>query len=379
MNFDLTPEQEMMRDAARDFAQSELAPIAERMDKEGKMDPAVLEKLGELGYLGMPASIDDGGAGMDTVESTLTIEEISRASASVGVVLSVHNSLGVKIIDELAPPDVRARLLPDVVTGKKICAFAITEPDAGSDAASIKCKAVRDGDNYIVNGSKIFISHSEYADVFITFVRTGPGERHKGMSALVVEKGMPGFSIGKVEKKMGLRASSLTELLFEDAVIPVANRILEEGEGFTVAMANLEGGRIGIAAQSLGLGQAALDEAIKYAKERHQFGKPLTAFQGTAFKLAEMKMDVDAARLLVYRAAYLDSQKKKCPLEASMAKLYASEMANRVTAHAVQIHGGYGVIEEFPVERYYRDARVLTIYEGTSEVQKMVMLKEMLK
>ncbi len=379
MDFELTPEQAMYRDAARDFAQGELAPIAERMDKEGKMDPGVLKKLGELGYLGMPAPEEYGGADMDVLSSAITIEEISRACASTGVVLSVHNSLGVDILNKLAPPDVKERLLRDAATGRKICAFALTEPEAGSDAASLKCKAVRDGDNYIVNGTKIFISHSEYADIFITFVRTGPGERHKGITALVVEKGMPGFSIGKIEKKMGLRASSTTELVFEDAVVPVANRILGEGEGFKVALSNLEGGRIGIAAQALGLGQAALDESIKYAKERKQFGKTLTEFQAISFKLAEMKMDVDAARLLVYRAAWIYGGGKKCPLEASMAKLYASEMANRVTARAVQIHGGYGYIEDFPVERYYRDARVLTIYEGTSEVQKMVMLREMLK
>lgn len=379
MNFEFTEEQLMIRDAARDFAQNELAPLAERMDQERKMDPGLLKKLGELGYLGMAAPVDAGGAEMSALEWTLVIEEISRACASTGVLLSVHNELGVDIIHKLASEPLRKRLLPEAASGRKICAFALTEPDAGSDAAGIQCKAVRDGDNYIVNGTKIFISHSEYADIFITFVRTGPGERHKGMSALVVEKGMPGFSIGKIEKKMGLRASSTTELIFEDAVIPVANLILEEGEGFKVAMSNLEGGRIGIAAQSLGVGQAALNEALKYAKERRQFGKLLTEFQGVSFKLAEMKMDVDAARLLVYRAAWMYGQDKKCTLEASMAKLYASEMANRVTADAVQIHGGYGYIEDFPVERYYRDARVLTIYEGTSEIQKLVMLKEILK
>lgn len=379
MNFEFTEEQLMIRDAARDFAQNELAPLAERMDQERKMDPGLLKKLGELGYLGMAAPVDAGGAEMSALEWTLVIEEISRACASTGVLLSVHNELGVDIIHKLASEPLRKRLLPEAASGRKICAFALTEPDAGSDAAGIQCKAVRDGDNYIVNGTKIFISHSEYADIFITFVRTGPGERHKGMSALVVEKGMPGFSIGKIEKKMGLRASSTTELIFEDAVIPVTNRILEEGEGFKVAMSNLEGGRIGIAAQSLGVGQAALNEALKYAKERRQFGKLLTEFQGVSFKLAEMKMDVDAARLLVYRAAWMYGQDKKCTLEASMAKLYASEMANRVTADAVQIHGGYGYIEDFPVERYYRDARVLTIYEGTSEIQKLVMLKEILK
>lgn len=379
MNFEFTEEQLMIRDTARDFAQNELAPLAERMDQERKMDPGLLKKLGELGYLGMAAPVDAGGAEMSALEWTLVIEEISRACASTGVLLSVHNELGVDIIHKLASEPLRKRLLPEAASGRKICAFALTEPDAGSDAAGIQCKAVRDGDNYIVNGTKIFISHSEYADIFITFVRTGPGERHKGMSALVVEKGMPGFSIGKIEKKMGLRASSTTELIFEDAVIPVTNRILEEGEGFKVAMSNLEGGRIGIAAQSLGVGQAALNEALKYAKERRQFGKLLTEFQGVSFKLAEMKMDVDAARLLVYRAAWMYGQDKKCTLEASMAKLYASEMANRVTADAVQIHGGYGYIEDFPVERYYRDARVLTIYEGTSEIQKLVMLKEILK
>jgi alkylation response protein AidB-like acyl-CoA dehydrogenase len=379
MDFELNEEQMMIRDTARDFAQNVLAPLAEKMDQERKMDPGILKKLGELGYLGMLAPIDVGGAEMSPLEVAFVIEEISRACASTGMLLSVHNELGVDILHKLAPEPVRERLLPDAAAGKKICAFALTEPGCGSDAAGVQCKAVRDGDNYIVNGTKIFISHSEYADIFITFVRTGPDERHKGMSALVIEKGMPGFSIGKIEKKMGLRASSTTELIFEDAVVPVANRILEEGEGFKVALSNLEGGRIGIAAQSLGIGQAALDEAVKYAKERRQFGKPITEFQGVSFKLAEMKMDVDAARLLLYRASWLYSQGKKCPMEASMAKLYASEMANRVTAQAVQIHGGYGYIEDFPVERYYRDARVLTIYEGTSEVQKMVMLKEMLK
>ncbi len=379
MDFEFTEEQLMIRDAARDFAQNELAPLAEKMDQERKMDPGLLKKLGELGYLGMTAPVDAGGAEMSALEWTLVIEEISCACASTGLLLSVHNELGVDIIHKLAPEHIRERLLPEAASGRKICAFALTEPDAGSDAAGIQCKAVRDGDNYIVNGTKIFVSHSEYADIFITFVRTGPEERHKGMSVLIVEKGMPGFSIGKIEKKMGLRASSTTELIFEDAKIPVANRILEEGDGFKVALSNLEGGRIGIAAQSLGVGQAALNEAMKYAKERQQFGKPLTDFQGVSFKLAEMKMDVDAARLLVYRAAWMYGRGKKCPLEASMAKLYASEMANRVTADAVQIHGGYGYIEDFPVERYYRDARVLTIYEGTSEIQKLVMLKEMLK
>lgn len=379
MDFKLTPEQQMFRDAARDFAQNELAPIAEKMDKECKMDPGILKKLGELGYLGMPAPEEVGGAGMDALAAALTIEEISRACASTGALLSVHNSLGVDIVYKLAPEPLKERLLPDMASGKKICAFALTEPGAGSDAAALQCKAVRDGDDYIVNGTKIFISHSEYADLFMAFVRTGPGERHKGISALVVEKGTPGFSIGKVEKKMGLRASSTTELLFEDARVPVANRILDEGEGLKVALSNLEGGRISIAAQSLGIAQAAYDESLKYAQERKQFGKELTQFQGISFKLAEMLTDIEAARLLVYRAAWIYSSGTKCPMEAAMAKLYASEMANRVTAHAVQIHGGYGYMEDFPVERYYRDARVLTIYEGTSEIQKLVMLKEMLK
>jgi len=379
MDFELTAEQLMFRDAARDFAQSELAPIAERMDRERKIEPGVLDKLGKLGYLGMPVPEEYGGAAMDVIASALTIEEISRACASTGLLMSVHNSLALEIMLKLAPEKLHERLIRDMAAGRKIGAFALTESGAGSDAAAVACRAERKGDDYIVNGTKLFVSNAEYADVFIVFVRTGPGERHKGMSALCVESGTPGFKLGKIEKKMGLRASSLAELIFEDARIPVENRILDEGEGLKVALANLEGGRIGIAAQSLGIAQAAYDEALKYAKERKQFGKTLTEFQAISFMLAEMKMDIEAARLLVYRAAWMRTKGKRCPLEASMAKLYASEMANRVTASAVQIHGGYGYIEDFPVERYYRDARVLTIYEGTSEVQKMVMMKEILK
>nr|WP_263324131.1 acyl-CoA dehydrogenase [Neobacillus sp. Marseille-Q6967] len=376
MNLTFTEEQEMMRKMVRDFANSEIAPFVEKMEK-GEFPREILRKMGELGLMGIPVPEKYGGAEMDFVSYIIAIHEISKVSATVGVILSVHTSVGTNPILYFGSEEQKQRFIPKMATGEYLGAFCVTEPSSGSDAKSLKSRAVRKGDHYVINGSKVFITNGGEADVYIVFASTNPELGSKGISAFIVEKNTPGLVIGKDEKKMGLHGSRTVQLTFEEMKVPVANRLGEEGEGFKIAMANLDVGRIGIAAQALGIAEAAYEAAVKYAKDRHQFGKPIASQQGIAFKLADMATSVEAAKLLLYRAADLRGQGLKCGLEASMAKLFASRTAVEVTTEAIQVFGGYGYTEDYPVERYFRDAKVTEIYEGTSEIQRIVISKNL--
>jgi len=378
MNLRFTEEQEMMRKMVRDFAESEIAPFIERME-EGEFPRHLLKKMGELGLMGIPIPEEYGGAGMDFTSYIIAIHELSRVSATIGVILSVHTSVGTNPILYFGTEEQKKKYVPKLASGEYLGAFCLTEPSAGSDAASLKTRAVLDGDYYRLNGSKVFITNGGEADTYIVFARTGEGERSKGISAFIVEKDTPGFIIGKDEKKMGLHGSRTVQITFEDAMVPKENLLGEEGEGFKIAMANLDVGRIGIAAQSLGIAQAALEHAVSYAKERHQFGKPIAANQGIGFKLADMATQVEAAELLTYRAAYLRQNGLPCGKEASMAKLFASQAAMDVSTEAIQVYGGYGYTKDYPVERFFRDAKVCQIYEGTSEIQRLVISKHLMK
>ncbi|WP_163184150.1 acyl-CoA dehydrogenase [Neobacillus sedimentimangrovi] len=376
MNLTFTEEQEMMRKMVRDFAQTEIAPFVEKMEK-GEFPRPILRKMGELGLMGIPVPEKYGGAEMDFTSYIIAINELSRVSATVGVILSVHTSVGTNPILYFGTEEQKQKYVPKLASGEFLGAFCLTEPSAGSDAASLKSRAVRDGDHYIINGSKVFITNGGEADIYIVFAKTNPDLRSKGVSAFIVEKNTPGLIIGKDEKKMGLHGSRTVQLTFEDMRVPAENLLGQEGEGFKIAMANLDVGRIGIAAQALGIAEAALSAATEYAKSRHQFGKPIAAQQGIGFKLADMATSVEAAKLLVYRAADLRSRGVKCGLEASMAKLFATRTAVEVTTEAIQVFGGYGYTEDYPVERYFRDAKVTEIYEGTSEIQRIVISKHL--
>jgi acyl-CoA dehydrogenase len=376
MNLTFTEEQEMMRKMVRDFAQTEIAPFVEKMEK-GEFPRPILRKMGELGLMGIPVPEKYGGAEMDFTSYIIAINELSRVSATVGVILSVHTSVGTNPILYFGTEEQKQKYVPKLASGEFLGAFCLTEPSAGSDAASLKSRAVRDGDHYIINGSKVFITNGGEADIYIVFAKTNPDLGSKGVSAFIVEKNTPGLIIGKDEKKMGLHGSRTVQLTFEDMRVPAENLLGQEGEGFKIGMANLDVGRIGIAAQALGIAEAALSAATEYAKSRHQFGKPIAAQQGIGFKLADMATSVEAAKLLVYRAADLRSRGVKCGLEASMAKLFATRTAVEVTTEAIQIFGGYGYTEDYPVERYFRDAKVTEIYEGTSEIQRIVISKHL--
>ncbi|MFH7818973.1 acyl-CoA dehydrogenase [Neobacillus thermocopriae] len=376
MNLTFTEEQEMMRKMVRDFAQTEIAPFVEKMEK-GEFPRPILRKMGELGLMGIPVPEKYGGAEMDFTSYIIAINELSRVSATLGVILSVHTSVGTNPILYFGTEEQKQKYVPKLASGEFLGAFCLTEPSAGSDAASLKSRAVRNGDHYIINGSKVFITNGGEADIYIVFAKTNPDLGSKGVSAFIVEKNTPGLIIGKDEKKMGLHGSRTVQLTFEDMRVPVENLLGQEGEGFKIAMANLDVGRIGIAAQALGIAEAALSAATEYAKNRHQFGKPIAAQQGIGFKLADMATSVEAAKLLVYRAADLRSRGVKCGLEASMAKLFATRTAVEVTTEAIQVFGGYGYTEDYPVERYFRDAKVTEIYEGTSEIQRMVISKHL--
>lgn len=376
MNLTFTEEQEMMRKMVRDFAQTEIAPFVEKMEK-GEFPRPILRKMGELGLMGIPVPEKYGGAEMDFTSYIIAINELSRVSATLGVILSVHTSVGTNPILYFGTEEQKQKYVPKLASGEFLGAFCLTEPSAGSDAASLKSRAVRNGDHYIINGSKVFITNGGEADIYIVFAKTNPDLGSKGVSAFIVEKNTPGLIIGKDEKKMGLHGSRTVQLTFEDMRVPVENLLGQEGEGFKIAMANLDVGRIGIAAQALGIAEAALSAATEYAKNRHQFGKPIAAQQGIGFKLADMATSVEAAKLLVYRAADLRSRGVKCGLEASMAKLFATRTVVEVTTEAIQVFGGYGYTEDYPVERYFRDAKVTEIYEGTSEIQRMVISKHL--
>ncbi|MDQ1000158.1 alkylation response protein AidB-like acyl-CoA dehydrogenase [Neobacillus niacini] len=374
MNLRFTEEQEMMRKMVRDFAEKEIAPFVERMEK-GEFPREVLRKMGELGLMGIPVPEKYGGAEMDFVSYIIAINEISRVSATVGVILSVHTSVGTNPILYFGSDEQKQRFLPKLASGEYLAAFCLTEAGSGSDAKSMKSRAVKKDDHYVINGSKMFITNGGEADVYIVFASTNPELGSKGISAFIVEKNSPGLVIGKDEHKMGLHGSRTVQLSFEDMRVPVENLLGQEGEGFKIAMANLDVGRIGIAAQALGIAEAALGAAVEYAKERQQFGKPIAAQQGIGFKLADMATNVEAARLLLYRASDLRAQGMKCGMEASIAKLFASKTAVETATEAIQVFGGYGYTEDYPVERYFRDAKVTEIYEGTSEIQRIVISK----
>ena len=379
MNFTLTKEQELVRQMVRDFAVNEVKPIAAEIDVTERFPMENVKKMGELGMMGIPFPTEFGGAGGDVLSYILAVQELSKVCATTGVILSAHTSLCASLINENGTPEQKEKYLRDLCTGNKIGAFGLTEPGAGTDAAGQQTTAVLDGDNYILNGSKIFITNGGVADTFIVFAMTDKSKGTKGISAFIVEKGFPGFSIGKKEDKLGIRASSTTELIFENCVVPKENLIGREGKGFGIAMKTLDGGRIGIAAQALGIAEGALDEAIKYMKERKQFGRPIAAFQGLQWMVAEMSTKIEAARFLVYKAAWLKENKQPYSIDAARAKLYAAEVAMDVTTKAVQLFGGYGYTKEYPVERMMRDAKITEIYEGTSEVQKMVISGSLLK
>ena len=379
MNFTLTKEQELVRQMVRDFAVNEVKPIAAEIDVTERFPMENVKKMGELGMMGIPFPTEFGGAGGDVLSYILAVEELSKVCATTGVILSAHTSLCASLINENGTPEQKEKYLRDLCTGNKIGAFGLTEPGAGTDAAGQQTTAVLDGDNYILNGSKIFITNGGVADTFIVFAMTDKSKGTKGISAFIVEKGFLGFSIGKKEDKLGIRASSTTELIFENCIVPKENLIGKEGKGFGIAMKTLDGGRIGIAAQALGIAEGALDEAIKYMKERKQFGRPIAAFQGLQWMVAEMSTKIEAARFLVYKAAWLKENKQPYSIDAARAKLYAAEVAMDVTTKAVQLFGGYGYTKEYPVERMMRDAKITEIYEGTSEVQKMVISGSLLK
>ena len=377
MNLQFTEEQLMMRDMVRDFAQNEIAPFIERME-EGEFPREILAKMGELGLMGITAPEELGGSNMDFTSYIIAINELSKVSAVVGVILSVHTSVGTNPIIYFGNEEQKQKYVPKLASGEYLGAFCLTEPNAGSDAGSLKSKAIRDGNDYIINGSKVFITNGGEADVYVVFAVTDATKGSRGISAFIVEKDTEGLIIGKNEEKMGLHGSRTVQLTFENMRIPEENLLGKEGEGFKIAMANLDVGRIGIAAQSLGIAEAALEAATNYAKERVQFGKPIVAQQGVGFKLADMATAVEASKLLVYRAANLRSEGKPCGQEASMAKLFASKTAVETAIEAIQVFGGYGYTKDYPVERYFRDAKVTEIYEGTSEIQRLVIGKHML-
>ncbi|NYE58117.1 acyl-CoA dehydrogenase [Carboxydothermus ferrireducens] len=379
MDFRLSEEHELLRQTVRDFAEKEVAPSAAERDEQERFDREIFKKMAELGLTGIPWPEEYGGAGMDYIAYAIAVEELSRVCASTGVTLSAHVSLGSFPIYKYGTEEQKQKYLKPLALGEKLGAFGLTEPSAGSDAGSLKTTAVRDGDYYILNGSKIFITNGGEAEIYVVFATVDRSKGHRGISAFIVEKGTPGFSFGKKEKKLGIRSSPTVELVFENCRIPKENLLGEEGQGFKIALSTLDGGRIGIAAQAVGIAQGAYEAAVKYAKERTQFGKPIAEFQGVSFVLADMATKIQAARLLVYHAAWLESNNLPYGKAAAMAKLFASETAMEVTTKAVQIFGGYGYTREYPVERMMRDAKITEIYEGTSEVQRIVISSYILK
>ena len=375
MNFDLTDEQQLIRDTVREFAVADVAPIAAEIDREHRFPVELLPKMADLSLLGVPYPDEVGGAGADYVSYAIVVEELARVCGTTSVIVSGHTSLGTWPIFAFGTEAQQKLYLSDLASGRRLAAFALTEPAAGTDAAAGTTTALLDGDEYVLNGSKIFITNGGYADVYIVTAKTDPTQGTRGISAFIVEKDAPGFSVGEPERKMGIRASSTPPLYFNNCRIPRDALLGGEGNGFKIAMQTLDGGRIGIGAQALGIAQGALDAAVAYAKERVQFGKPIASLGAIQFMIADMSTEVDAARLLVYRAAWCKDNGRPYAAEAAMAKLYASETATRVAGHAIQIHGGYGFTESYPVERAYRDAKITEIYEGTSEVQRMVIAK----
>jgi alkylation response protein AidB-like acyl-CoA dehydrogenase len=378
MEFRFTEEQEMMRKMVRDFAQNEIAPRVEEMEETDQFPRSIIRKMAELGLMGIPIPEQYGGAEADFTSYITAIHELSKVSATVGVILSVHTSVGTNPILYYGTEEQKQKYVKKLASGEYLGAFALTEAQAGSDPSNLRTSARREGDHYVLNGSKLFITSGGEADIYITFAVTDPDKGSKGISAFIVEKDLPGFAVGKKEKKMGLSGSSTTELMFDQCRVPVENRLGEEGMGLAIALSNLDVGRIGIAAQALGIAESALAHAQAYAKERKQFGKAIGAQQAIAFKLADMATKVEAARLLTYRAAFLQEQGLPCGKEASMAKLMSSDVAMQVTTEAIQVFGGYGYTREYPVERLFRDAKITQIYEGTNQIQRLVIGRHLL-
>ncbi|MGL6200791.1 MAG: acyl-CoA dehydrogenase [Lachnospiraceae bacterium] len=379
MDFVLSQEHQMAQSLFRDFAEKELEPIAHEIDETERFPEGTVKKLAKVGMLGIPFAKEVGGQGADYLTYALAMEAVSAKCGSTGIIMSVHTSLCCGVLNNSGTPEQKQKYLVPLAKGEKLGAFGLTEPSAGTDASGAETKAVLDGDHYILNGSKIFITNSGFADIYTVFAMTDKSKGARGLSCFIIEKGMPGFSVGKPELKMGIRASVACELIFDDVKVPKENMVGFEGKGFGIAMKALDGGRIGIAAQAIGLAQGAIDEVVEYVKERKQFNKPLAAFQNTQFTLADMQARVEAARLLVYKAAVTYDSKKPYTVPAATAKLVASETASWVTNRAVQLMGGYGFMREFNVERMMRDAKITEIYEGTSEVMRMVISGALLK
>ena len=379
MAFQLTDEQLMIQSMVREFARDVVAPEAARRDREKIFPLDILKQMGELGLMGMMIPSEYGGSGADTVSYVLALSEIAGACASTAVVMSVQNSIVCESLLRFGSEEQKQKFLIPLAEGDVIGAFALTEPNAGSDPVSQTTHAVRDGDHYVINGTKRFITSGKNAHTVIVTAKTDEGQRHKGISAFVVTKDDPGLKVGQTEDKLGLRASDTTDLIFDDCRVPASQRLGAEGQGFAIAMQGLDGGRIGIAAQSIGVARAALKASIQYAQEREQFGQKISKFQGLRWIIADMATEIEAALQLTMSAAAMKDRGESYTMQASMAKLYASEMVNRITARAIQMHGGYGYTKEYPVERYFRDARVFTIYEGTSEIQRVVISNHILK
>jgi alkylation response protein AidB-like acyl-CoA dehydrogenase len=379
MNFDYTEEQRMIRDMVRDFAENEVRPRLQSIEYEGKFPRDLVKKMAELGLLGLNVPEEYGGAGADNVAYSMAIEELSRVSASVAITMSVNCSVCCFPIYTFGNEEQKRKYLVPCAKGEMLGGFALTEPNAGSDATAQKTSAVRKGDHYIINGTKNWVTNGQESSILILQAMTDPGAGSHGISSFIVETKWPGVRIGRNEPKMGLDGSVTNQVIFEDVEVPVTNRLGEEGIGFKIAMKSLDGGRIGVASQATGIAQGAYEASLKYARERTAFDQKLAEFQAIQFMLADMAMEIEAARLLTHQAAVLRDQGKPFTKAASMAKLYASEMANRVTYKAIQIHGGYGYSQEYPVERYYREARVTTLYEGTSEIQRIVIARNVLK
>jgi butyryl-CoA dehydrogenase len=373
MQIELSEEQTLLRDSVRRFAGEVVAPRAKEIDQSGEFPRDFFARAGELGLAGVAVPEEHGGAGMDTIAYCLVIEEVSRACATSGVILSVNNSLVCDPLLKYGSAEQKRQFLAPLAAGRKLGCFALTEPGAGSDPASLRTTARRDGDSYVLDGNKVFITNGTHAEVALVFASVDLARKHKGITAFIVPSDTPGYRRGGHEFKLGVNASGTTELSFQDMRVPAAWRLGEEGEGFKIAMSTLDGGRIGIAAQAVGIARGAFEEALAYAQQREQFGQALAEFQAIQFYLADMTTELDAARLLTWKAAWAKDQQKRFTLEAAQAKLFASEMAQRATNKALQIHGGYGYTKEYNVERYFRDARITEIYEGTSEIQKMVI------
>ncbi len=378
MDLQFTEEQEMVRKMVRDFAQKEVAPIAAEIDEKAVVPFENIKKMAQLGLLGLTVSEEFGGGGADTVSYVIAVEELSKACASTATVMAVQNSLVDGSIEKFGSEEQKIKFLEPLARGEKIGAFALTEPAAGCDASALLSTAVLDGDSYIINGRKHFITSGGFADIIVLFAMTDKEQGHRGITAFIVEKGTEGFAVGQEEQKMGIRGSNTCELLFDDVRIPVANRLGDEREGFKIAMTVLDAGRIGVAAQAVGIAQGAYEAALEYSKQRVQFGRPICQFQAIQWMLADMTTGIEAARLLNYQAALKKDAGERYSKEASMAKLFASETAVWVADRAVQIHGGYGYMKEYSVERHYRDAKITEIYEGTSEVQRMVIARSVL-